>query len=127
MGPIDIHGELTSFALLPSKSYDTSTDGTGVDISDYKGVLKVTLNAGVKTAGTNPTLSVKVQDSADNANFDDVTGKVFTTVTTTASLQSLGVDTRAVRKYIRAVATIGGTDSPAFPAGVIATGQKALI
>lgn len=95
----------------------TSTaNGTGVDLQGAADVL-VVLNNGT-TSGTSPTLDVKIQDSADNSTFADVTGLTFTQVTAALTNPvTLQVDPRAVRRYIRAVATIGGT-TPSFACSV---------
>jgi len=121
MRMIDLHNELTNLSLAAGRSTVTAND-TGVDLQGYQGKLKVMLNyAG--GGGTSPTLDVKIQDSADNSTFADVTGLAFTQVTATASLQSMAVDTRAVRRYIRTVRTLGGS-SPTFDGSITAVGQK---
>jgi len=118
---IDVHGELF-VSSLAAGTYVASGNGAGIDLQGYQGVLKIVLDSG---AGVG-TLDVKIQDSADNNSFTDVVGKTFVQVATIASLQSLGIDTRAVRRYIRAVLTIAGT-SPTFGLAVIAVGQKQIM
>ena len=88
----------------------------------YVGSLKLVLDSAAGT-GTSPTLDVKVQDSADDTTFADISGLTFAQVINAASLQSLGVDTRAVRRYIRGVSTITGT-TPSFTCALVAVGQK---
>lgn len=97
-----------------------SFNATGMDLQQYEGVLKVTQNVGTPT-GTTPTLSGKIQDSADNASFADVAGYTFAQATGAGSA-SIQVDTRAVRRYIRYVGTIGGT-TPSFPMAVSVYGK----
>ena len=121
---IDVHGELL-VSSLAAGTYVASGDGAGIDLQGYQGVLKIVLDSGAG-GGTTPTLDVKIQDSADNSIFADVSGKVFTQVTDIASIQSLAIDTRAVRRYIRAVLTIGGS-TPTFGLAVIAVGQKQIM
>ena len=118
---IDVHGELLASSLAAG-TYTVSGESAGIDLQGYRGVLKIVLDSG---AGVG-TLDVKIQDSTDNDNFTDVVDKAFAQVTTTASLQSLGIDTRAVRRYIRAVIAITGT-SPTFGLAVIAVGQKQIM
>jgi len=118
---IDVHGELLASSLTAG-TYTVSENGTGIDLQGYQGVLKIVLDSG---AGVG-TLDVKIQDSTDNLTFADVSGKVFTQVTDIASIQSLAIDTRAVRRYIRAVLTIAGT-SPTFGLAVVAVGQKQIM
>lgn len=91
----------------------SNTNGTGVDIRDHEDSVCIILASAAGT-GTSPTLDVKVQDSADNSTFADVSGLTFTQITSAAaSYQKLTVKTRAVRRYIRLVYTVGGT-SPSF-------------
>ena len=121
---IDVHGELLASSLAAG-TYTISGESAGIDLQGYQGTLKVILNSGAG-GGTTPTLDVKIQDSADNDSFTDIVGKTFVQVATIASLQSLGIDTRAVRRYIRAVLTIGGS-TPTFGLAVIAVGQKQIM
>ena len=121
---IDVHGELLASNLIAG-TYTADANGAGADLQGYQGVLKIVLDSGAG-GGTTPTLDVKIQDSTDNSSFTDVVGKTFVQVATIASLQSLGIDTRAVRRYIRAVLTIAGT-SPAFGLAVVVIGQKQIM
>ena len=121
---IYVHNELLASNLIAG-TFTVDTNGAGVDLQDYQGVLKVILNSGAG-GGTTPTLDIKIQDSADNSVFADVSGKVFTQVTGVASIQSLAIDTRAVRRYIRTVLTITGT-SPTFGLAITAVGQKQIM
>jgi len=120
---IDVHNELLASNLIAG-TYTANVDGAGIDLQGYQGVLKVILSSG-DGGGTGPTLDAKIQDSADNSTFADISGKVFTQVIS-ASIQSLAIDTRAVKRYIRAVLTITGT-SPTFGLAVTAVGQKQIM
>ena len=122
---IDVHGELLASNLIAG-TYTADANGAGADLQGYQGVLKIVLDSGAG-GGTTPTLDVKIQDSADNSTFADVLGKVFTQVTgASVSIQSLAIDTRAVRRYIRAVIAITGT-SPTFGLAVAVVGQKQIM
>jgi len=121
---VDIHGELLASNLIAG-TYTADATGAGADLQGYQGVSKVVLNSGAG-GGTAPTLDAKIQDSADNSTFADIPGKVFTQVTGNASIQSLAIDTRAVKRYIRADLTITGT-SPTFGLAVTAVGQKQIM
>ena len=112
---IDLKAFLTVSTSLTSQAVTSNTNGTGVDIRSAIGEAVAILSCGAATAGTNPTMDVKIQDSADNTTFADVTGYTFTQVTTVASNATLRIDPRLARRYVRAVATIGGTSSPSFP------------
>ena len=99
-----------------------TTTSNAVDLQQYIGVLRVGQTVGA-AAGT---LDGKIQDSADNATFADVAGLTFPTVSAANSAQSIQVDTRAVRRYIRHVATIGGAGA-SFTYHVGAVGQKKVM
>jgi hypothetical protein len=111
----DLKSLPTYTASLKSQAFATTSAGTGVDLRSAVGEAVAILACSAATAGTNPTLDVKIQDSADNSTFADVTGYTFTQVTNADSLQTLRIDPRLVRRYVRAYATIGGTSSPSFP------------
>lgn len=115
-------GYLPSISLIAAQAIAATANGTGVDIKDYVGTMQLLLDSGAG-AGTTPTLDVKIQDSDDNTAFADVTGKAFTQVTTVASRQQMVLDTNAVRRYIRAVSTLGGT-TPSFPISLQGVGVK---
>lgn len=126
MIPIDLKNRLTFSNSLAPASRTATANGTGVDLQGYVGDAVAILNSAAGT-GTTPTLAVKIQDSADNSAFADVAGYTFTTVTdAAASLQTLKVDTRLARRYVRAVATIGGT-TPVFVSGVTLAGTKQVL
>jgi len=103
----------------------TALTGTAFDITDYEGTILVVLEAGAATAGTTPTLDVKLQHSdTSGGTYADVTGAAYTQVTTTASQQVLRIDCDAVKGFIKAVATYGGTSTPTFPFGLTVIGHK---
>jgi len=122
---VDYNAELSVLELQAAVSKTSTFNGTGVDLLGYQGKIKVTQDVGAVT-GTTPTLDGKIQDSADNSTFADVTGLTFTQVTTSSNIQSIGVDPRAVRRYIRYVGTLGGT-TPNFTFAVLGLGQKNII
>jgi len=120
----DLHTEVSQAQLLVPATRTAGENGTGVDVQGYIGKLKAVLHSAAGT-GTSPTLDVKVQDSADNSTFADVSGLTFSQVTTAISLQSLGIDTRLVKRYIRLVTTLTGT-SPSFVCAAVMLGQKKI-
>lgn len=106
---IDILNQITRNDLVGLQLRTANLNGTGVDLSTVAaGLGKIVL----KAIGTAGTLDCKIQDSADNSTFADVTGLAFTQVTgTSLSAQELGLDIRSVRRYVRAVVTIGSSGS----------------
>jgi hypothetical protein len=107
-------------SLLGADSRNASANGTGFDLqgsNDAEGEAIVILDSEAGS-GTTPTLNVKLQDSADNSSWADITGKTFTEVTDGgAGFQKISINTNDVRRYVRAVGTLGGT-SPVFVYGV---------
>lgn len=67
-------------------------------------------------AFTGTDITIKIQDSADNATFADVTGLAFTEVTAAPATQRIAIaNTATVRRYVRAVSvTTGGFTSATF-------------
>lgn len=57
-------------------------------------------------AFTGTDVTIKVQDSADNVTFADVTGLTFTTVTAAPTTQRLATsNTATIRRYVRVITT----------------------
>jgi hypothetical protein len=109
-------GDVTTLKNLAASVSRTSTlTGTGVDLQGLDGEATVILDSSAATAGTNPTLDVKIQDSADGSSgWADVTGAAFTQVTSTASQQRISVNVSEIKRYVRAIGTLGGTSTPTF-------------
>ena len=107
-------------SLLGADSRSSTATGTGFDLqgsNDAEGEAIVILDSEAGS-GTTPTLNVKLQDSADNSAWADISGKVFTEVTdSAASLQKISFNANDVRRYVRAVGTQAGTN-PVFVYGV---------
>ncbi len=119
----DIAGSTTSKTLLAPAARTTTATGTGVNVSTYEGLAMVNLANGI-TSGTTPTLDVKIQDSADDSSYADVSGYTFTQVTAALTdPATLKIDLRNVRKFIRAIGTIAGT-TPSFACSVTLIASK---
>lgn len=90
--------------LAPVDAANTAAaTSTGVDLRDYDGTVLFIQNKG---AGTG-TLTGAIEDSADNVSFAAVSGAAFTQAGTTANMQSLAIDRRSLRRYVRYVGTVG--------------------
>ena len=101
--------------LLPTLLRTATATGSAVDLLGVKSGISFILDCGAATVGTLPTMDVKIQDSADGSTgWADVTGMVFTQVTTVASSQTLGIANGKTKRYVRAVGTIGGSATPTF-------------
>lgn len=123
MTQTDLPNYLTVSTLLAAASVASTANGTAViDLVGYEGSLAATVSASNATAGTNPTLDLVFKTSADNSNWSNA-GVSFTQITA-ATLQTVGIDTRNVDRYLRLDRVIGGTNSPAFPVAAVITGIK---
>lgn len=118
----DLQGQLTVTQLSTPQARTATFTSTSLDTKDYEGDLLMTQDIGA-VAGTTPTLDGKLQDSADNSAWADVTGETFTQVTVSSNLQTKRVDKRVARRYVRYAGTIAGT-SPSFTMSVTIAGQK---
>ncbi len=128
------HGALTPFQMQTIKeliksifsirpvALTSSADGTGIDRLGFDDAMFM-LEVGA-VSGTSPTLDVKIQESADNSTFTDISGATFTQITAADKSATLRVNLAGKKRYLRAVATIAGT-SPSFTGGVQAVLSKA--
>lgn len=112
-----VYDNIKSAATLRPQAITANTNGNGIDTLGYNSAA-ISLEVGA-VSGTSPTLDVKIQDSADNSTFADLSPSVaFTQVTAANNSQILrleGLNAAGRRRYIRVVATVGGT-SPNFTA-----------
>jgi len=93
--------------LVPNDVSTATANSTGVDLLPYEGKMLCTLDA--EAGGSGITYAVKLQDSADNSSFNDLSGAAFsTTAANTASVQKLAVNIDDARRYVRAVITVAG-------------------
>ena len=113
---------LTALSFAPNDVVTATGNETGVDLLDYEGDITLILDA--EAGGSGITYAVKIQDSADNSTFGDVSGLAFTTTTAnTALTETLRINSDEVKRYIRAVITVaGGTGAGAL--SVVALGSK---
>lgn len=121
---IDVFNGTTQAEVLPAARRTASANGSAVDMQDFIGRVAFILMTSAG-GGTSPTLDVKLQDSADGSSgWADISGATYTQVTDSAdATESIGVKIDEVKRYVRAVATIGGT-SPTFDSGVCVVGKK---
>jgi len=121
---------LENVNLLPAARAITTANGTGVDISNFQGRIKLLLSSDAG-GGSSPTMDVTLEDSDDDGAGDayaallDVDGVAvaFTQVTDGgAALQEVHIATRSTKAFVRAVETIGG-GSPTFDRSLVGVGK----
>lgn len=108
---------------LPPQTLTGTTNGTSGDMINGDGSCCAIQQVGT-VGGTSPTLAGKIQESTDASTWTDVAGAVFTTVTTTGNYQAIAFE--RTKRYLRSVATIGGT-SPSIAVAVVISEQKKQI
>lgn len=109
--------------LFSAAARTASANGTGVDLQGYVNPggrqMKAYLNVGA-ASGTTPTLDVKIQESDDDSTYTDISGATFTQATAAITEE---IHFRTSKRYVRAVATIGGT-TPSFTFCVVLLAEK---
>jgi len=116
-------GDVIIAALAANTAVTATANRSAVNIRDYAGPIHVTLDSAAGT-GTDPTLDVTLQQSADGSTgWEDITGGAFAQVTDAgAAFETLTLDSDKLQPYIRAVDTVTGTAS--FARAVHLTGRK---
>lgn len=98
------------------RSDTTATNGTSIDTT-------ASVSFGAQAflhvfSFTGTSVTIKIQDSADNVSFADLTGGAFTTVTGPTSERIATSSTQAVRRYLRVITT-GTFSAVTFAVNVI--------
>ena len=114
--PMNALSHAYALVLAPPIARTATLTGTALDVLDYEGSCLIVLNAAAATAGTTPTLNVKLQHSATttSGDFVDVTSGAFTAVTDvagTAGVQYLKFNASDLKRYLRVIGTIAGANA----------------
>lgn len=125
---IDLKNALSHSAMAPAKNQGANFNSSVIDLQQYQGVVLVVVNAGVGS-GTSPTLDVVLHAGAESNGANSAAINVNATQVANAnSLQVLAVDTRSLNgaagRYLKAVCTIGGTNTPIIHCGLSFHGRK---
>lgn len=97
------------YALTAGKRTDTTaTNGTGVDLNSLGFGFTTTASFGLQGylhvfAFTGTSVTITIQDSADNVSFANVTGGVFTLVAGATKERIQTGRTQTVRRYLRVI------------------------
>lgn len=125
LNPETIPGELTTESLYVD-TFSTNTNLEGIDISQYIGKLKVTLNAGAATnnnQAANVSLQTGPEVNANFAAFDPSVAFGAIIANAAATSESLEVDTRVAGKFLRA-AIVRAAAGNGRPISITLTGKK---
>lgn len=125
--------EAVAVRLSGSQTKTSTLTGSAIDLLAYEGMGKFILDAAAATAGTSPTLDVKIQhsDTTTSGDFADLaSGGSFVQVTDvsgTAGIQELNLNVSALKRYVRVIGTIGGSNTPTFSFSVGFVGFKKAV
>ena len=106
----DIKNNLDGVSSIDPASYTASTNGSGVDVRDFDGVMVVFQAGTADTGNGDETYAPNVEESDDNSSFSAVAASDLegALVNMTAnSVQRAGY--KGAKRYVRAVLTLGGT------------------
>jgi len=117
---LDVANEAILGNGLAPQTITASTNGPTGDMLAGDGPCFAIQQIGT-VSGTSPTLAGKIQESSDGSTWTDVTGATFTTVTASTNTQAITFD--RTKRYLRYVATVGGT-SPSYAIAVVLSQQK---
>jgi hypothetical protein len=112
----------TITSLVPAARLSADAYSTGVDISRMIGEVAVHESVSA-VSGVVPTLQTTIQESDDNTSFTDVTGGAFTARAAANAEETIYLDTRALKKYIRVESDVDGT-APIYDQAVTMFGRK---
>lgn len=116
----DLPNQILLGVGLAPQTITSSTNGSAIDALAADGPCFAIQQVGA-VSGTTPTMAGKVQESPDGSTWSDISGATFTTVTATGNTQAIRFE--RAQRYLRYVATLGGT-TPSFAAAVVIGEQK---
>lgn len=110
-----LYDNVKVLASLVPATRTASANGTGVDTLGYNEGVAVILAGDIDLANADETYAFKVQESDDNSSFSDVSGAT-TTVTADNDVKLIRLTNlnTSKKRYLRVVATLGGT-TPSWP------------
>lgn len=108
----------SAVSLVPAVR-TADANGTGIDTKGYNSAKAVIAAGDIDLTTTDETYAFKIQDSADNSTFADVSG-LTTTVTADDQVKNIRIEGlgTSIKRYIRVVLDVGGT-SPSIPCSAV--------
>ena len=106
-------------SVYPATVNDTN-NGLAVDMIDADGACVALQTVGT-VGGTTPSITGKIQESADNSTWTDVAGATFTAVTASNNVQTITFE--RTKRYLRYFRTVAGS-GPTFALSVLIGEQK---
>ncbi len=108
--PGNLNDNVKTVKGIAPQAASTAVNGNGIDRSGYNYAVVACETGATTGTPTSTSVAFKVQDSADNTTFADVSSATVTIAD--AAHGEVNVDLRGLRQYIRVVATptfVGGT------------------
>ena len=97
----------TAVDILPNDVLASTGNGSGVDLQGYEGDAAFIFSA--EAGGSGVTYAMKIQESADNSSWSDVTDGGFTTTSAnTAAFEQIALNVSDLKRYVRAASTVAG-------------------
>ena len=97
----------TAVDILPNDVLASTANGSGVDLQGYEGSAAFVLSS--EAMGASVTLAVKLQESANNSDWSDVTDGAFTTTAAnTAAFEQIALNVSDLKRYVRTASTVAG-------------------
>ena len=112
-------GSLAVLELLPPSARITTETSTAFDLVDYDGNLALYVSTEAPTGTGTPTLTVTLTESETSGGSYTAVSGVTSGALTAAGVAKVIVNTDKRKRFIKAVATISGTN-PSFACHVIA-------
>ncbi len=120
--------QLTTVELLRNAARAANVNSSTLTTTDYIGSIRIQVASGNITAGdNNSTYTFSLQDSTVDtaANFANISSSYsLTACTNQATIATVDIPTRELKKFFRVVGNIAGANSPSFPVSVTAIGLK---
>jgi hypothetical protein len=97
----------TAVNILPNDVLASTANGSGVDLQGYEGSAAFVLSS--EAMGASVTLAVKLQESANDSDWSDVSSGAFTTTAAnTAAFEQIALNVSDLKRYVRTNSTVAG-------------------
>ena len=97
----------TAVDILPNDVLASTANGSGVDLQGYEGSAAFVLSS--EAMGASVTLAVKLQESANDSDWSDVSSGAFTTTAAnTAAFEQIALNVSDLKRYVRTASTVAG-------------------
>lgn len=121
--------QLTSEVMLIASSRTANVNSATINVTDYVGAVRIIQASGNKTVGDNDGTFTAVVQHADTdtatlyANVN-VTAYAIAPATNEGSVVAVTIPKRELKRFVRCMCNIAGTNSPAIPYSLTIEGYK---